>query len=88
MTSLTMSQLRPAGRPDGDQINVRVEPSKRINGNVGVFVNVNDHYAVGDGKEQSGEQLIQRLEDNFEVSLHNSDDVIDHIMSLARNPGS
>ncbi len=36
MTSLTMSQLRPAGRPDGDQINVRVEPSKRINGNVGV----------------------------------------------------
>ena len=27
MTSLTMSQLRPLGRPDGGRINIKVEPS-------------------------------------------------------------
>ena len=30
MTSVTMSQLRPAERPDGGRINIKVEPSHRI----------------------------------------------------------
>ena len=47
MTSLTMSQVRPAGRPRGGSINVKVEPSRRIGeGRLGIFVEVNDHYLV------------------------------------------
>ena len=84
MTSLTMAQLRPAGRPPGGQVNVTVEPSVRIDGGrSGIRVSVNDHYAVGSADTEGRTQLMGFLEDGFDSSIRRSDGVIDHIMSLA-----
>lgn len=83
MTSLTMSQLCPQGRPAGGQINVKVEPSVRIADDRGVYVRVNDHYVVDSDGPRSGERFMTLLTDNFETSLRRSDGIVDHIMSLA-----
>ncbi len=85
MISLTMSQLAPQGRPTGGQINVTVEPSKRIGKRrTGVYVRVNDHYAIDNAELGTAGRLMQLFEDNFDTSLKRSDDIIDHIMSLAK----
>ena len=85
MTSLTMSQLRPGGRAAGGQINVTVEPSKRISDErLGVNVRVNDHYAI-DAASGTAERLVTLLEENFDGSLKRSDEIIDQVMSLATN---
>ena len=84
MTSLTMTQVDPEGRPKGGRINVKVEPSNRIvQERLGVYVEVNDHYAINDTSPSAGERLMKLFEDNFDMSLRRSDDIIDHIMSLA-----
>ncbi len=84
MTSLTMSQVAPEGRPTGGRINVKVEPSNRIGqGQLGVYVQVNDHYANDDDGPGAGVRLIGLLEDNFDTSISRSNSIIDHIMSLA-----
>ena len=84
MTSLTMSQIDPEGRPKGGRINVKVEPSNRIGqGRLGVYVQVNDHYAINDTGPGTGERLMKLFEDNFDTSLSRGDDIVDHIMSLA-----
>ena len=46
MTSLRVSQLKPADRDEGGQINVMVEPSNRVGvgTGTGVFVTVNDPF--------------------------------------------
>ena len=83
MTSLTMSQVDPKGRPSGGQINVQVEPSKRIGGGrTGVYVQVNDHYALADTDSDSATISMELLEINFEASISRSEAIIDHIMSL------
>ena len=84
MTSLTMSQIDPEGRPRGGNINVNVEPSNRIGqGGTGVYVGVNDHYVGDQANAESSSRLIGMLEQNFDASLRRSDGLIDHIMSLA-----
>jgi hypothetical protein len=84
MTSLTMSQIDPDGRPKGGNINVKVEPSNRIGpGGTGVYVGVNDHYVSGEATPESATRLVGLLEENFEASLRRSDGLVDHIMSLA-----
>ncbi len=85
MTSLTMSQVAPQGRPTGGQINVTVEPSKQIGkGRTGVYVRVNDHYAIDNAELGTAGRLMQLFEDNFDTSLKRSDGIVDHIMSLAK----
>ena len=87
MTSLTMSQLRPEGRQAGDKIQVTVEPSKRMSSGFGVYVGVNDHYTIGDtAASGTSAQLVKLLADTFETSLSRSEEIIDHIMSLATDP--
>ena len=87
MTSLTMSQRKPEGRPEGGSINVKVEPSNRIGqGATGVYVAVNDHYASDESELGSAGRLIGTLEDNFVTSLVRSEGIIDHIMSLGDMP--
>ena len=88
MTSLTMSQIGPEGRPRGGRINVKVEPSTGIgDGRSGIFVEVNDHYAV-DGTDTGGSsQLMAFLDRDFDTSIRRSDGIIDHIMSLAHGEG-
>ena len=85
MTSLRVSQTRPAGREEGGQINVVVEPSNRVGSSsgTGVFVSVNDHFA-GDG---DAERLMATLANEFEASLDQSGQIVDHIMSLAQSKG-
>ena len=84
MTSLTMSQVNPEGRPRGGLINVTVEPSNVIGeGRTGVYVSVNDHY-TGDREDPgNNELLIELLEENFRSSIEQSEDIIDHVMSFA-----
>lgn len=88
MTSLTMSQIRPKGRPQGGRINVKVEPSTRIgDGRSGIFIEVNDHYAVDDADTGGSAQLMGFLDKDFDTSIRRSDEIIDHIMSLAHGQG-
>ena len=83
MTSLTMTQVNLAGRSQNDKISVQVEPSNRIgNGRDGVFVGVNDHFAIDD-RADTAERLMELLESNFEGSISRSERLVDHIMSLA-----
>ena len=84
MTSLTMRQVNPDGRPLGGQINVTVEPSSRIGqGRLGVYVRVNDHYTIENVESQMGtSKIVALLEENFDESLLRADKIIDHIMSL------
>ena len=89
MTSLTMSQISPEGRPRGGRINVKVEPSSRIGGGrSGIFVEVNDHYAVDGAGTGGAPQLMEFLDRDFDASIRRSDEIIDHIMSLAQRRGS
>ena len=84
MVSLTMRQYQPEGRPPGGQINVKVEPSARIgNGRVGIFIEVNDHYAIDSTLADGRSNLFGFLENGFELSIQRSDCIIDHVMSLA-----
>lgn len=83
MTSLTMSQVAPARRPNTDQINARVERSNVIEDKeTGVFVQVNDHYGAED-ERSAGPYLTGILKDGFEASLRHSDSIIGQVMSLA-----
>lgn len=84
MTSLTMSQLDPPGRAAGGRINVTVEPSNRTGDpRSGVYVGVNDHYPIDETDPTTG-RSIGIIEENFGASLKRSDELIDHVMSLAK----
>ena len=84
MTSLTMTQVNPEGRPPGGKINVTVGPSGEIEEErVGVAIKVNDHYGIENINSQTiSSEIIKLLELNFDESLKRSDKIIDHIMSL------
>lgn len=84
MTSLTMTQINPERRPLGGQINVTVEPSKRLGQDrPGVYARVNDHYTIENVDSQMGtSDIVGLLEENFDESLRRADQIIDHIMSL------
>ena len=86
MTSLTMTQIDPEGRPLGGRVNVVVQPSNQIGrGRPGVYVQVNDHYIIENVESQMGTRdIVMLLEDNFDESLRRADQIIDHIMSLTR----
>ena len=84
MTSVTMTQVNPTGRAPGGRVNAIVGPSNRIGQErTGVFVEVNDHFALDDTSSQTGKQFMQLIDSNFDESLIRSDRIIDHIMSLA-----
>ena len=86
MTSLTMTQVNPEGRPLGGRINVTVEPSTQIDeGRSGVFVHVNDHFIVENEESRSAtNDIVNMIEEHFERSLEWADRIIDHIMALTR----
>ena len=88
MTSLTMSQLNPADRPEGGRINIKVEPSTRIDEGLGIYVNVNDHYDVTQDSPDANMRLMDLLQEHFDASMERSAQIIDHIMSLATSQGS
>ena len=84
MTSLTVSQLDPPGRAAGGRINVTVEPLNRIGDpRLGIYVGVNDRYPIDETSPRTDARSIEALQENFDASLKRSDDIIDHVMSLA-----
>lgn len=84
MRSLRMSQIAPSDRPPGGEINVTVEPSTRIPNEVGVYVAVNDHYALEKADTpDSCLRLIELLEEHFDSSLKRSGAIINHVIQLA-----
>ena len=84
MTSITMTQVGIKDRPPGGQLNVTVQPSNRVGKEgTGVFVQVNDHYAIEDPESQTAtSEIVSLLETHFDDSLRHADQIIDHIMSL------
>ncbi len=84
MTSLTMRQINPDGRPPDGQINVTVEPSNRVGeGHLGIYVRINDHYSIEDAESHTAtSEIVKLLERNFDESLQPADKIIDHLMSL------
>ena len=84
MTSLTMSQINIDSRPPGGSINVTVQPSNRIGQQTtGVYVEVNDHYTIADPESNTAtSELVNLMEERFELSLRHAEKIIDHIMSL------
>ena len=85
MTSLRMSQLSPEDRPKGGRINIQVEPSNRIgSGRTGIYVGVNDHFAVDSTGPSTAGRLMDLFESEYDVSLSRSNQIIDHVMSLVK----
>ncbi|MDE2731959.1 MAG: hypothetical protein OXI38_11260 [Bacteroidota bacterium] len=88
LTALEMVQGTPSGRPIGDAIRVRVEPSiKTGQDGEGVYVAVNDHFNLrhSDNGSESAGDLSTVLQSRFEESIRHSDQIIDYVMSLAKN---
>ena len=84
MTSLTMSQVNLKDRSPDGTINVTVGPSSQIGqGETGVFVVVNDHYAIEDPSSRTAtSEIVSILDKSFEESLRRAEQIIDHVMSL------
>jgi hypothetical protein len=81
--NLIMSQPRVAEDPVRGHIQVQVQPSSRLRGGAGIFVNVNDHYNVGPLDEVIGcEQIISILSSGFEQSIRSAEDKIDIVMAM------
>ncbi len=85
MSSLTVSQINPPSRPQGGRISVTIEPSKRVGSDgTGIYVGVNDHYAVENSEDSQGSSEIMRMLDReFETSVTRSNRIICHIMRLS-----
>ena len=84
MTSLTMSQYPGGAATSGGQLNITVEPSRRIaDKSLGVYVRVNDHFGVEDTSAGRETHFMELLANNFDASHRRSDEIIDHVMSLA-----
>lgn len=82
MVSLTMLQPEVDDRPKG-YIKAKVEPSVRIKGLSGVYVEVNDHYEIENPDKVFGcEEIISLLEAHFEASIQRSEWIIDQVARL------
>ncbi len=86
MTHITMTNIKPEGtdRTPNCSMNVTVKPSNVItDGRFAVYVATNDHYAIQNENSQTAtSEIINLLESNFDVSIKNSDKIINHLMSL------
>ena len=82
MASLTLIQNDIPDRPYG-KVQAKVEPSKKMA--CGIFMEVNDHYEVGDGDSaKHGAELIGELESGWDSSLEKSEFIIDQIMKISK----
>jgi hypothetical protein len=82
MTSVGMRQQDvDDGRPKGF-IQAKVEPSTKIPGHVGVFVEVNDHYEISSERTEGCDEIMNLLDSNFDRSIERSEFIIDQVMRL------
>ena len=84
MTSLTMTQVNIEGRPSGGRVNVTVQPSTKVGQNAsGIYVEVNDHFAIEDRDSKSAtSDVVDLLEEEFENSILRAEQIIDTLMEL------
>lgn len=81
LRSITMEQADLDDRRSG-YIRAKVEPSPQLK--TGVFVDINDHYVVGNPDETVGcEIAVETVIDRFDTSLKRSAWIIDQVMALA-----
>jgi hypothetical protein len=79
---LTM-RLPKSGDGYKGHMQISVQPSAHIKGNVGIYALTNDHYDVGPIKETADCVAITKLLiENFERSIERSEQLIDQVMSL------
>jgi hypothetical protein len=78
MRALTIAGMRPDGL--GGAVNVRVEPSNRVEN--GLFVEINDHFEVEDTLARSANAILSIAEEQWAESLRRSDEIIRHIGEL------
>lgn len=82
LLTMTMQQRQLDDRDRG-HVQAKIEPSVRLPGRTGIFMEINDHYEVEDpGSVAGSEEIIEILESRFEESLRRSEWIIDQVMSL------
>jgi hypothetical protein len=82
LLSLTMQQRQLDDRHRG-HIQAKIEPSVRLPGRAGIFMEINDHYEIQDARDVAGcEQIVDILAAKFDESLRRSEWIIDQIMGL------
>ncbi|MGA3085272.1 MAG: hypothetical protein ABSE95_10800 [Thermodesulfobacteriota bacterium] len=82
MNSLTMLQQDLDDRKRGF-IRAKIEPSNKIQGMAGIYMEVNDHYEVEfPDQNQDCEEIMMILGRQFDDSLRRSEWIIDQIMAL------
>jgi hypothetical protein len=80
LQTLTMINKKVSDRESG-WIQAKIEPSQAIGkGETGIFMEINDHYQFKDTTDAVVMMAI--LQERFEPSIANSDNIIDQIMSL------
>jgi hypothetical protein len=85
MQSITMQQTLLEDRENG-YIRAKVERSLKLKTPFAVYVDINDHYVIGNPSEVTGcEQAVRIINDHFETSLRRSAWIIDQVMALAEN---
>jgi hypothetical protein len=77
-TNLTMRESR-----EGGWIQATVQPSVLIKGNSGIFVNVNDDYILSAEETKNASAAMQLVSKVFDVSVVESEWIIDQLMALA-----
>lgn len=82
LRSLTMEQRDLVDREKGF-ILVKVGPSSIVKSEIGIFVEINDHYEVTDTDRSQGTQAIMEiLKRQFDTSIKRSEWIIDQVMGL------
>jgi len=82
MVSLSMRETGLNDRKTG-HIQAKVEPSRLIKNEAGIFVEINDHYEISKDDSLAGATpIIDILGEQFDVSLRRSEWIIDQIMAL------
>lgn len=82
LLSLTMQQRQLDDRNRG-HVQAKIEPSVRLAGRAGIFMEINDHFEVERSGDAAGcEEIIDLLQAKFDESLRRSDWIIDQIMQL------
>jgi hypothetical protein len=82
LVTLSLMQSDIPDRPAG-WIQAKVEPSKVIGrGRSGIYMEINDHYDLGDRMPEGADEIVEIIRDRFDASIANSDGIIDQIMSL------
>jgi len=80
--SLSMEQRDLDDRKKGHLL-IKVEPSAKLDPQIGIFAAVNDHYEIDDPNNPVGcGEIIETLEKQFDKSIQRSEWLIDRVMVL------